>query len=163
MTSRKPSVSEAFRKAVDFLRSERVPFVVVGGLAASLQGEPRNTDDVDFMVTLPTTRVYRFAEAAKAAGFDIEPDMAERQWLGSGVVRLWLGPAGNQTAVDLMSCNSDFLREAAWRAQEARCLGLHVSIASREDMLLFKICAWRVKVREVGGEAALSRLSSPRR
>jgi hypothetical protein len=130
---------------VELLRAERVPFVVIGGLAASLQGEPRNTEDVDFMITLPTTRVYRFAEKARALGFDIEPDVAETQWLGSGVIRLWLGAPGQQTAVDLMSCNSDFLREAAWRAQPARCLGHEVPIASPEDMLLFKCCAWRAK------------------
>ena len=120
MASPKPSVPEAFRKTVEFLENEQVPFVVVGGLAASLQGEPRYTDDADFMITLSTTDVYRFAERAKAEGFDIEPDLAETQWRGSGFVRLWLGPTGRQTAVDLMACNSDFLREVAWRAHQVR-------------------------------------------
>jgi hypothetical protein len=145
MPPRKPTVPEAFRKGLELLESEKVPFVVIGGLAASLQGEPRNTEDADFMITLSTTRVHAFARKAKTLGFDIEPDLAETQWLGSGVIRLWLGPTGNQTAVDLMSCNSDFLRQAAWRAQPARCLGHHVPIASAEDILLFKCCAWRVK------------------
>jgi hypothetical protein len=117
--------------------------VVIGGLAASLQGEPRNTEDADFMITLPAARVQSFARRARELGFDIEPDLAETQWLASGVIRLWLGPPGSQTAVDLMSCNSDFLRQAAWRAQHARCLGNQVPIASPEDMLLFKCCAWR--------------------
>lgn len=145
MPSRKPTVIEAFRRAVELLEAERVPFVVVGGLAAGLQGEPRYTDDVDFMVTLPSKKVYRFAEKAKARGFDIEPDLAETQWLASGAVRLWLGSPGRQTAVDLMSCSSDFLREANWRAQQARCLGVRVPIASPEDILLLKLCAWRSK------------------
>ena len=145
MPSRKPSVPEAFRKGLELLESERVPFVVIGGLAASLQGEPRNTEDADFMITLSTSKVHAFARRAKELGFDIEPEFAETQWLGCGVIRLWLGPAGSQTAVDLMSCNSDFLRQAAWRAQPARCLGHQVPIASPEDILLFKCCAWRVK------------------
>ncbi len=145
MASPKPSVPEAFRKTVEFLENEQVPFVVVGGLAASLQGEPRYTDDADFMITLSTTDVYRFAERAKAEGFDIEPDLAETQWRGSGFVRLWLGPAGRQTAVDLMACNSDFLREVAWRAHQVRCLGCEVPVATPEDMLLLKISAWRPK------------------
>ena len=66
MASPKPSVPEAFRKTVGFLENEQVPFVVVGGLAASLQGEPRNTDDADFMITLSSKDVHRFAERAKA-------------------------------------------------------------------------------------------------
>src|SRR6266511_1343512 len=136
MASRRPTVPEAFKKGLELLQVERVPFVVIGGLAASLQGEPRNTEDADFMITLPTARVQHFARKAKELGFDIEPDLAETQWLGSGVIRLWLGLPGSQTAVDFMSCNSDFLRQAAWRAQEARCLGHQIPIASPEDMLL---------------------------
>ncbi len=145
MPSQRPTVREAFKKGVDLLQAERVPFVVIGGLAAGLQGEPRYTEDADFMITLSTTKVFRFAEKAKAQGFDVEPDLAETQWLGCGVLRLWLGPPGEQTAVDLMSCNSAFLREVSWRAQQGRCLGIQVPIASREDMLLFKLCAWRIK------------------
>ena len=136
---------EAFKKGIELLQAEGVPFVLIGGLAASLQGEPRNTEDADFMITLPTPRIQRLAHKAKELGFDIEPDLAETQWFGSGVVRLWLGPSGSQTAVDLMNCNSDFLRQVAWRAQQARCLGHQVPIASPEDMLLFKCCAWRPK------------------
>jgi hypothetical protein len=145
MPQRRPSVPEAFKKGLELLEAEGVPFVVIGGLAAGLQGEPRNTDDADFMITLQATKVHRLAQKAKELGFDIEPDLAETQWLGSGVIRLWLGPAGDQTAVDLMNCNSDFLKQAAWRAQPARCLGHRVPIATPEDMLLFKCCAWRPK------------------
>jgi len=143
MASQRPTVPEAFRKGIELLQTEGIPYVLIGGLAASLQGEPRNTEDVDFMITIPAARVEKLARKAKELGFDIEPDLAETQWLGSGVIRLWLGPSGSQTAVDLMSCNSDFLRQVAWRAQQARCLGHQVPIASPEDMLLFKCCAWR--------------------
>ena len=136
MASPRPTVPEAFKKGIELLQAEGVPFVLIGGLAASLQGEPRNTEDVDFMITLPTTRVERLARKAKDLGFDIEPDLAETQWFGSGVIRLWLGPPGSQTAVDLMSCDSDFLRQVAWRAQQTRCLGHQVPIATPEDMLL---------------------------
>jgi hypothetical protein len=154
MPHRRPSIPEAFKKGLELLETERIPFVIIGGLAAALQGEPRNTEDVDFMVTLPATKVHRLALKARELGFDIEPELAETQWLGSGVIRLWLGPTGEQTAVDLMNCNSDFLRQAAWRAQPARCLGHRVLIATPEDMLLFKCCAWRPK--EIPDAVAIS-------
>jgi hypothetical protein len=134
-----------FTKAVKFLEGERVPFVVVGGIAASLQGEPRLTADVDLMITLKSSCVPALAAAAKGAGFDIEPELAETQWLASGFVRLWYGPPGRQVAVDLMACNSEFLREAAWRAQQTRFCGLKVPIATPEDLILFKLSAWRPK------------------
>jgi hypothetical protein len=140
-----PTVPESFRKAVRFLEENRTPFVVVGGIAAGLQGEPRYTRDVDFMVLLKTGDIRHLASEAKSAGFDIDPDLAETQWHFSGFLRLWLGKPGTQTAVDLMACTNDFLREVAFRAQQSRFAGLTVPVATPEDMILFKLSAWRTK------------------
>jgi hypothetical protein len=74
-----PTIPETFRRIVSFLETNRTPYVVVGGLAAGLQGEPRTTRDVDLMVTLPSSKVGMIARAARDAGFDIEPDLAETQ------------------------------------------------------------------------------------
>ncbi len=145
MPEDRPSVPDVFRKIVGFLEAEKIPFVVIGGIAAALQGEPRGTEDVDLMVTLPSSQVYRFAERAREAGWDIEPEHAETQWLFSGFVRFWLGPKGNQVAADLMASNSDYLKEVAWRAQPARFCGLKIPVATAEDMLIFKLAAWRAK------------------
>lgn len=140
-----PTIPDAFRRIVAFLEAERVPFVVIGGLAAGLQGEPRATRDVDLMVTLPTSRLHGILEAARAEGFHMDPEEAELHWLASGFVRLWYGPSGKQVAVDLMACNSDFLREASWRAQQTRFCGLQVPVATAEDVVLFKLAGWREK------------------
>ncbi|MBI4601348.1 MAG: nucleotidyltransferase [Planctomycetes bacterium] len=145
MPDRRPSVPDVFRKGVQLLEAQRVPFIVVGGLAAGLQGRPRVTEDVDFMITIPSHKVWGLAEAARKEGFDVEPHEAELHWLASGFVRLWLGPPKDRVALDLMACNSDFLREASWRAQHAVCMGHRVPIASPEDMMLFKLSAYRDK------------------
>jgi hypothetical protein len=142
---RRPSIPEAFRKIVSFLEQERIPYVLIGGLAASLHGEPRTTDDVDTLVSLPSREVPRIARQARAEGFDIEPDHAETQWLASGVLRLWYGPSGQQVACDLMARSTDFLREVVWRAQPFRFMGREVPVASPEDVLLFKLSSWREK------------------
>ena len=121
---------------MDLLEAEGVAFVVVGGIAASLQGEPRYTDDVDFMVTLPTGRVQGLVEKARVQGFDIDPEQAETQWHFGGCLRLWLGEPGSQTAMDLMACKSDFMKEVSWRAVPVRCMprgirGGHGSLQDR--------------------------------
>ena len=138
-------VPEALRKTIPFLEAQQIPCVVIGGLAASLQGEPRFTDDVDIMVTVPSSRIREFAEAARAEGFTIDPELAHTQWLASGFVRLWLGSEGSGTAIDLMACNSDFLKEVIWRAQHTRLFGLEVRIPTVEDLMLLKVSAWRQK------------------
>jgi predicted nucleotidyltransferase len=145
MSEPEPSVPEAYRRAIDLLDAERVLYVLVGGLAAGLQGQPRVTRDVDFMITLASQRVWHLTEAARKEGFDVDPHEAELHWEASGFIRLWLGPPGKQVAVDLMACKSEFLREAAWRATQAQCMGRRVPIATPEDMILFKLSAYREK------------------
>ena len=141
----KPTLAATFRKLVHFLEAEKVPYVLVGGIAAGLQGNPRVTEDVDVMITLPSSKILKLAEAAAKEGFDVTPELAETQWLASGFVRLWFGPPGKQVAADLMACNSEFLREASWRAQPAPCFGLRIPIGTPEDMIIFKLAAWREK------------------
>jgi predicted nucleotidyltransferase len=142
---RKPNVPDAFRKAVEFLDGRKVPYVVIGGLAASVQGQPRYTDDADLLVTVPSHGVWRLAEEARKAGFDVDPHFAELHWRSSGFIRLWLGPVGDQVAVDLMACKTEFLREASWRAQPIVLMGKRVPVATSEDMILFKLAAYRDK------------------
>jgi hypothetical protein len=113
------------------------------GLAAGIHGDPRFTDDVDLMVTVPTHEVWRLAEEARKSGFDADPHFSELHWRTCGFIRLFLGPIGDQVPVDPMACNSEFLREATWRAQPAVFMGMRVPIATAEDMILFKLSAYR--------------------
>jgi predicted nucleotidyltransferase len=140
-----PTVPETFRKLVALLEGEKIPFVLIGGLAASLQGEPRTTRDVDVMVLLHATGLRDLALRAKEAGFDVDIDLAESQWWASGFARFWLGPPDDRVAVDLMDVNNEFLREAHWRAVPIRFCGRKVSVVSPEDLILMKIVAWRDK------------------
>ena len=140
-----PTVPETLREAVKFLESEPVPYVLIGGLAAGLQGRPRTTEDVDLMIHVSRARIPGLARAAKQAGFRVEAEDAELQWLASGFFRMWVGDEGDRVAVDLMTSNSDFLREIVWRAQLRRFCGLDVHVASPEDLILLKLMAWREK------------------
>jgi hypothetical protein len=145
MAGERPTVPETFRRLVGLLEGEEIPFVLIGGLAASLQGEPRTTRDVDVMVLLHTTSMRNLASRAKAVGFDVDIELAESQWWASGFVRFWLGPPGDQVAADLMDVDNEYLREAYWRSAHIRFCGMKVSVLSPEDLILTKIVVWRDK------------------
>lgn len=53
----------ALRDLVAWLQAERVPGVVIGGVAASLLGRPRVTRDVDAVVLLDDARWEGFLAA----------------------------------------------------------------------------------------------------
>lgn len=140
-----PDLPAAFRKTIQFLEAYRFPAVLIGGLAVSLQGESRTTADIDLMVTIPSAEIQKLARAAQQEGFTVEPELAWTQWVASGFARFWVGPERTGIAIDLMACNSNFLKEVAWRAQHTRLWGEQVRVAAAEDLLLLKAAAWRAK------------------
>ncbi len=140
-----PTVPETFRELARLLEGENVPFVVVGAIAAGLQGEPRFTDDVDVMISLATSKVPELARKARERGFDVDSQNAETQWMASGFFRIWYGAEGGAVAIDLMAGNSEYLRQVAWRAQHIRLWGIPTLVASPEDIILLKLLAWREK------------------
>lgn len=54
---------------VNWLRSEEVPGLIIGGIAASLLGRPRLTQDVDVLVLLEERHWERFLNAGARFGF----------------------------------------------------------------------------------------------
>src|SRR3954454_4790447 len=56
-----------------------------GSVASSLQGEPRATNDIDFIVAMPRFRVRAFAEKL-GSDFDVDQDML-REALGASKPR----------------------------------------------------------------------------
>ena len=56
--------------ALEAIEDVDVPYVVIGGLASSLLGRPRTTDDVDVLVRRDDAK--RALEALAAAGFETE-------------------------------------------------------------------------------------------
>ncbi|MFN0060421.1 MAG: nucleotidyltransferase [Planctomycetota bacterium] len=140
-----PTVRETFQRLVDLLEAHQTPFVVIGGLAVGLQGEPRATLDVDVLVTLAPADVSKLAHAAQASGWNIDPVAATTQWRFTGFVRFFLGPRGHQVAADLMGNASAYFKEVMWRAQVTRLFDRRVPVATPEDLVVMKCSAWREK------------------
>jgi predicted nucleotidyltransferase len=64
------ALATVLRQAVETVEKAGFPFLVLGGLAASLVGRPRWTHDIDFLVRPDDAR--QVLEALRAAGFTTE-------------------------------------------------------------------------------------------
>jgi len=71
------------------LRSQKITYVVIGGIAASLHGRPRMTMDSDIVVVLEEIKVPEFIRTMKQQGFSVtvssEPKMIARLQRGGPV------------------------------------------------------------------------------
>ena len=66
---RLPSPEATLRPLTDWLQAENVSGLIIGGVAASLLGRPRFTQDVDALISLEENLWEKFLRAGARFGF----------------------------------------------------------------------------------------------
>src|SRR5215467_108228 len=129
--------------ALDTAESGKFEYLLYGGLAAGLWGEPRYTEDVDFVLFVAERNAYKFLREAARHGFSVDEDLAIQQIQVNGWARLPLGEAKSPWHLDLTLGDSPFDKSALARRCGVELFGRKVWIASAEDLLVYKLVSWR--------------------
>jgi hypothetical protein len=132
--------------AVVFLDREQIPYALIGGLAASLRGEPRVTGDVDLVIQADVDRVLELADQLDGTTFkplfsDIA-DVIRRSFI------LPLRHRATNIKVDLSLGLSGFEQQTIVRATPVEVAGSIVAVATAEDLLILKVLAGRAQDEE---------------
>ncbi len=128
------------RFAVDFLADARVPYIVIGGLAVAVIGEPRMTADIDVVGFLTLDQADQLIEAAERAGLEVASD-ERRRLRATGTLRF----AKRGFVLDVILASLPFEDTARKRARKRRLFERLVPLPTPEDLLVFKILAGRDK------------------
>lgn len=67
----KISLEDTYKKLVKFLNKEGVEYIIIGGIAAGILGEPRMTGDIDVDVVLENKKLAGFLNNLKKTGFNV--------------------------------------------------------------------------------------------
>ena len=129
---------EALRRAVQFLEREGIPFVVVGGLANAVWGEPRATRDVDLKVYIGERTAQEFA-ALVAGAFAPATPMPGGPAL---IVSITVLP---DVKVDFLIAVPGYEEEVLARAQSFHFGEMTLPVCSPEDFIIHKVIADRSK------------------
>ncbi len=143
-----------FLAAVEAAESGPFPYMLYGGLAAGLWGEPRYTEDVDIVLFIPERDALRFLRAAAKAGFAVDESLAIQQLQVSGWARLPLGGEKSPWHLDITLGDSPFDRSALARRRQVTLFGKQAWVASPEDVVIYKLVSGRdrdlMDVRQIG-------------
>jgi hypothetical protein len=137
------SPRSVFKAAIDAAEAGPTPYLIYGGLAAGIWGEPRYTEDVDLVLFVPERQAFRFLRTAAKFGFAVEEDLHLQQLQVSGWARLPLGDAKSPWHLDLTLGDSPFDKSALERRREFTLFDRKVWIASPEDLLVYKLVSNR--------------------
>lgn len=129
------------RDLVEWLRSESIPFAVIGGIAASVRGEPRFTADVDLIVGIDVDQALRLAERLPNSPFrplfDGIAEVIQTAFL------MPLAHAVTGIRADIAIGLSGFEQQAIARATPALMGDITVPVVTAEDLILMKLLASR--------------------
>jgi predicted nucleotidyltransferase len=116
-------------------------FVVVGGQAVLLHGEPRLTQDIDITMAASPERLDDVLAVCDALGLVPLPEDV-REFVSETFVLPAADPATG-VRVDMIFSNTDYEQSAVSRAQLVEIEGVQVPFATAEDLLLLKLFAGR--------------------
>lgn len=123
------------------LDEAQIPYMIIGGQAVLLYGEPRLTRDVDITVGLTPRDMSRVLQVVRREALRLLVQDVE-----DFVQRTWVLPALDETTglrVDFIFSWTPYEQGALERARKVEVEGYPVRFASPEDVVIHKVLAGR--------------------
>lgn len=140
------SQQELLRRTVEALDAAGIPYIVTGSVASSLQGEPRLSHDVDFVIQLGPEGVAPLLNAFPPPAYYLSEsavrEAVQRRWMFN-----LLAPSTGDKVDFWLFTDSPFDRSRFHRRVRESVLGVSLFMSSPEDTILAKL-NW---AREAGG------------
>lgn len=120
----------AARKALDWIGRQRLPMIVVGAVAAALQGAPQRPGDgrVEVVADDLPTLVERLGESAQPVNSDERFAASDRRWP-------WVLPDGGIVVLASALPGSTDYRDLRRAARELKVAGKPITVAHPRDLL----------------------------
>lgn len=135
------SLLPALRSLCSLLKKSKTKGMVIGGVAASLLGQPRMTADIDATVLLNDGSIELFLEHARAQG--LLPRIANPAAFARRSAMLLLKHVGSGIPVDVAQSLLPFEQEAIARATQVDVGGFSAPLPLPEDLIIMKAIAHR--------------------
>jgi hypothetical protein len=134
-------LSPAVKSISQLLKEDDVKGIIIGGLAASLLGRPRFTNDIDLVILDLDDRLLEFIEKIKK--FGIEPRIEDAEDFARKSRVLLMRHKESGINIDISMGIMPFEREAVSRKKIESAFGLEVPLPSPDDLIIFKAISRR--------------------
>ena len=135
----KVKLEAVFRKAIKFLEKYKIPYFIIGGIAAGVLGEPRATGDVDINIKVKKNFIKDFLRYADKTGFTFDESEVIQKVKETGTFKFWYGGFH----IDFIISSTKLEENALKRTQRIKLFGITANFPSPEDLFLSKIVSGR--------------------
>lgn len=145
---------EVLVKFVVELETRRFRYALIGGLAASMRGRIRATEDLDLILRCDLDEALTLVESLNEAGFS--PLLEDHEQVARSALLIPLVERASGIQLDLAIGLSGFEREIVERADPMILDGHEVFVATPEDLIVLKVLAGRPQdVQDINGIVAI--------
>lgn len=151
MTDRKAQQNDlvqALQKIVDFLETRKIDYMIIGGIANSLYGNPRQTFDIDVKVSIEEESLSAFINDLALLG-----KLAVENPLEFVKTTNVLPVDVDDVRVDLILAKLAYEKTAIKRSRTSDVYGLKAMVSTAEDLVIQKCISTREKdwldIREI--------------
>lgn len=123
------------------LRLAKIPYMVIGGQAVLLYGEPRLTKDIDITLGVGIEAFEKIKGSVSRLGLTTLPE-DPKKFVRETMVLPLLDP-GSGIRVDLIFSSLSYERQALQRAKRVKLGKSLIRFASLEDVVIHKVIAGR--------------------
>ena len=134
-------LSPALGSVCQLLRQKDVHGMIIGGLAASLLGRPRFTNDIDLIILDLDDRIPEFIQKLK--NFGIEPRISDIEKFAIESRVLLVRHTESGINIDISMGMLPFERQAVERRRVETAYGLDIVLPTPEDLIVFKSISQR--------------------
>ncbi len=138
---RENPLSPALQSVCQLLQQKDVQGMIIGGLAASLLGRPRFTNDIDLIILDLDDRIPEFIQKLK--NFGIEPRISDVEKFAVESRMLLLRHIESGINIDISMGVLPFERQAVQRRHVETAYGLEIVLPAPEDLIVFKSISQR--------------------
>jgi hypothetical protein len=130
---------EDFKDFIRFLNSNEVEYLLVGGWAVGLYGNPRATKDIDFLIAVDEINLKRLEKALIEFGAPTV-DMNHFKEIGNffrmGVPPIQIDIITDASGIDITECYK--------RKNDIQIEDLTISVISKNDLIINKMSSGRL-------------------
>jgi predicted nucleotidyltransferase len=138
---RRPDFSALIAQLTVALNGYGIPFMLIGGQAVLVHGEPRLTQDIDVTLGVSPSRLDEVIVVCEELDLEVLPKDVEEFVRSTFVLPARHTPSG--VRLDLIFSTTPYEAEAIARAVLVEVEGVSVPFASAEDLVIHKLFAGR--------------------
>lgn len=132
------SLPEVFRRVTTALDHAGIPYMLTGSFASAHYGAPRSTQDIDLIIAPTVTQLRTFIQDLSADQYYADLDAALEAFRRESLFNVIDLATGWKIDFILRKSRS-FSREEFSRRQKVTLQGLHLFVASAEDVVIAKL------------------------